>query len=129
MHAAAMHMLLLLLRMLAALPAITAGGFCATRGDCSFHGDCTADGASCVCDPQYGGDVCDVWSAPEPELLRTVRWQNCTHGWPNGTEKVMQLCKIGETGVCEAAGAPTVPPPDFNTSSCYGRPDALPGSN
>lgn len=41
----------------------------------------------------------------------------------------MQLCKMHNKSICEAAGAPTVPPPNFNTSSCYGKPDNVTGSN
>ena len=39
-------------------------------------------------------------------------------GGGNGSAAVMKLCEMHNKTVCEAAGAPTVPPPDFNTSSC-----------
>ena len=128
----------LLLATLAPLPthAPHSHAFCSSRADCTGHGACSDDRASCHCDAEFHGARCDVWRAPvaadDLRLLRGVEWENCTHGRAaggNGSAAVMKLCEMHNKTVCEAAGAPTVPPPDFNTSSCYGKPDAAPGSN
>ena len=107
---------------------------CAGRDDCSGHGECDDLGtASCVCDPQYSGERCDIWRAParpallqlHPQLRGVQSWENCTHGYysnSSGAAGVMKLCETHNKSVCEAAGAPTVPPPNFTTSSCYGKP-------
>ena len=34
----------------------------------------------------------------------------------------MKLCEMGNKSVCEAAGAPTVPPPNETNTDCYERP-------
>eukprot|EP01050_Picozoa_sp_SAG11_P014512 SAG11_NODE_1797_length_4246_cov_2.922354_6_plen_365_part_00 len=80
---------------------------------------------SCTCDVPYEGQRCDVWRAPAATQLQGVEWLNCTHGRRNST--VMHLCKLGETGACEAAGAPTVPPPNWD-GVCY-RPPTAPNTN
>jgi hypothetical protein len=97
--------------------------FCSSREvGCSGHGECNASSA-CLCDPGYDGERCDVWRAPvSPSLLANVDWLNCTHGRPAGNgSTVVQLCTLDEKGVCEAAGAPTVPPPDWD-GVCFDKP-------
>lgn len=109
---------------------------CTSRRDCSGHGDCSSEGL-CVCDPSYFGARCDVWRAvPSPEqlsLLQGVQWENCTHGrrgtTGNGSsssaaEVIMKLCDMHNKTVCEAAGAPTVPPPNFTQADCYQKPQS-----
>ena len=100
------------------------------RGGCSGHGVCGADGR-CACDALYEGERCDIWRAPAlQEQLRDVQWENCTHGRrpggdggpKNGSSEVMQLCDLHNKTACEAAGAPTVPAPNFTQADCYGRP-------
>ena len=95
---------------------------CAGRSGCHGHGECADDGR-CICDRFYEGERCDVWRAPAPEQLQNVRWLNCSHGAPAGHDRPMQLCKLNETGACEAAGAPTVPPPNWD-GICYRAPTA-----
>lgn len=97
--------------------------FCSSREvGCSGHGECHS-GSACVCDPGYEGEYCDVWRGPaSPSLLANVDWLNCTHGRPAGNgSTVVQLCTLDEKGVCEAAGAPTVPPPDWD-GVCFDKP-------
>lgn len=104
---------------------------------CSGHGACNPrsrrPGVGCRCDASYHGDRCDVWRAPpRPDLLllQDVDWENCTHGWRpggNGSDSVMlQLCETLNKTVCEAAGAPTVPPPNFTSADCYQKPQTGP---
>ena len=105
---------------------------CLSRRDCSGHGEC-GSGGRCLCDPSYHGERCDVWRAASPELtmLRDVEWENCTHGRPAGNGSaptVMQLCDMHNKSTCEAAGAPTVPPPNFTQADCYQKPQTAPGS-
>ena len=99
--------------------------FCASREvGCSSHGECHSTGTACLCDPGYEGERCDVWRAAlsSPSLLTDVEWLNCTHGRPAGNRSaVVQLCTLDEKGVCEAAGAPTVPPPDWD-GVCFDKP-------
>jgi hypothetical protein len=121
------------------------GSVCRSRADCSGHGDClrgdwTGRGrpSSCACDPMYEGVRCDVWrSAPHPKLLRGTLWHNCTHGRPgvNRTNRsaargdlllppLQQICHMSNKHICEQAGAPTVPPPNFTQADCYQKPSA-----
>ena len=119
-----------------ALVALSNGGSagkpysCSGRADCSEHGVCDATGA-CVCDASFFGHRCDIWRPPpRPELavLRTVKWYNCTHGSPhfdNHSAALIGHCRMWNKTICEAAGAPTVPPPNWN-QECYQKPRPVP---
>eukprot|EP01047_Picozoa_sp_COSAG01_P048405 COSAG01_NODE_4714_length_4796_cov_6.907813_2_plen_250_part_00 len=99
---------------------------------CSGHGTCVSAGRACACDPGYEGERCDVWRGVAPAVLAGVRWINCTHGHEAGGRGVgsgqngapitaRQFCDMRNKSVCEAAGAPTVPPPGWD-EICYVKP-------
>jgi hypothetical protein len=101
---------------------------CTSRADCSRHGDCVAH--TCVCEPGYEGDMCDVWRAPPRPELQGIEWANCTHGYIAGNKSLVQHCDMHNKSVCEAAGAPTVPETCANQdmflicdyTGCYSKP-------
>lgn len=101
---------------------------------CSGHGDCSHPAAledgtarTCVCDRFYEGERCDVWRAPQtpPPGFVGVRWLNCTHGQPANGTVINQHCDMLNKSICEAAGAPTVPPPAWQ-GVCYQAPRTPP---
>ena len=90
---------------------------CAGRehGGCSGNGQCGADGR-CACRPGYDGERCDVWRAPQAASgLDGVRWHNCTHGLSENGSAVKH-CDESDKRLCLQAGAPTVPPPNWDVS-------------
>jgi hypothetical protein len=110
--------------------AATGSGCCTGRdSSCSGHGDCTE--SRCLCDAGYEGECCDTWRQQVSTTdaatgglsagdLHSVVWHNCTHGvLRNGT--LVQHCDAGDELLCQAAGAPTVPPPDWD-GVCYRAP-------
>lgn len=75
------------------------------------------------------------------EQLREVRWHNCTHGSSrpvsadaavddadrSDDSQLIGHCAMWNKTVCEAAGAPTVPPPNW-AGTCYQKPRLLQSS-
>jgi hypothetical protein len=105
-----------------------AAPFCTDTGsDCSGHGACVSGGSTCACDQGYEGERCDVWrggSLAGASRVAGVRWLNCTHGLAAGGGEgatIVAYCDMHNKSVCEAAGAPTVPPPGWN-ELCYTKP-------
>ena len=122
--------------------AVAAGSHaaCVDRAtSCSGHGDCSSSSAAgaprrCVCDRFYEGHRCDVWRSSFAGDMKGLQWVNCTHArTPGAADSLslaapMQLCSMNNKSICEAAGAPTVPPPNF-TGVCYQAPQMpLPGA-
>jgi len=104
---------------------------------CSGHGDCAPQRRlqgrwACSCDPGYEGERCDIWRAPSrdlaelPPALRDVRWHNCTHGVERNGTLVQHCVPGGDESLCQAAGAPTVPAPNWD-GICY-RPPTMPNA-
>ena len=112
-----------LLLMLLAAASAAPSSFCYGRQGCSGRGECVRGGRACSCDPGYDGSRCDVWRAPVRSELLGVRWENCTHGRPGNDSgsRIVAFCDMGNKLECEAVGAPTVPPPNFN-DQCYQQP-------
>ena len=106
-------------------PARASDNFCTSReSGCSGHGICIEQRRACACDDGYEGERCDVWRAglsTRRTQTLDVEWVNCTHARPRNGSTVLQLCELGDKDVCEAAGAPTVPPPNWN-GVCFDRP-------